>query len=91
SFSFEPDGIWLFAIVALFFWYRLLIKRSFSQRLITSYFFGLSVLLPTQIWTGTYVGNLPWLILCFGQALIFLLPALGEDKGASEREFSEKS
>ncbi|MFM8672136.1 MAG: apolipoprotein N-acyltransferase, partial [Candidatus Nanopelagicus sp.] len=61
SLSFEPVALWPFAVVALFFWYRLLIKRSLSQKLIASYFFGLGVLLPTQIWTGTYVGNLPWL------------------------------
>lgn len=88
SLSFEPIALWPFAVAALLFWYRLLIKRSLSQRLIASYFFGLGVLLPTQIWTGTYVGNLPWLILCFGQALIFLLPALLVSRGQRFNAFA---
>jgi hypothetical protein len=36
-------------------------------------------LLPTQIWTGTYVGSLPWITLAVMQSFLFLpltLPSL---------------
>ena len=75
SLSFEPIAIWVFAIVGLAFWYQLISQQNLKQRLQTSYFFGLGVLLPTQMWTGIYVGNLPWLILCVAQACFFMIPA----------------
>ena len=75
SLSFEPVAIWPFAIIGLGLWYQMISKQHLKQRLQTSYFFGLGVLLPTQMWTGIYVGNLPWLILCIAQACFFMIPA----------------
>ena len=76
SLAFEPFAIWAFAIISLGLWYQLISKQHFKQRLQTSYSFGLGVLLPTQMWTGIYVGNLPWLILCVAQACFFMIPAI---------------
>ena len=75
SLSFEPIAIWAFAIIGLGVWYQLISKQHLKQRLQTSYFVGLGVLLPTQMWTGIYVGNLPWLILCLAQACFFMIPS----------------
>ncbi len=75
SLAFEPIAIWVCAIIGLGLWYQLISKQHFKQRLQTSYLFGLGILLPTQMWTGIYVGNLPWLILCIAQACFFIIPA----------------
>jgi len=64
------------AFIGLTIWYFLLIRMRLRSRVYVSYIFGLGVLLPVQLWTGIYVGNLPWLLLSFTQALIFTLPAL---------------
>ncbi len=89
SLSFEPIAIWVFAIVGLAFWYQLISQQNLKQRLQTSYFFGLGVLLPTQMWTGIYVGNLPWLILCVAQACFFNIPAffVGKEKKSNQIAF----
>ena len=76
SLAFQPFGYWYCALFGLGGWYWVLSNHRLKQRVFISYVFGLSILLPTQHWTGIYVGNLPWLILCFAQALIFILPAL---------------
>jgi len=76
SLAFEPYGFWYCVLFGLAGWYWVLTQHKLKQRFFISYLFGLSILLPTQHWTGIYVGNLPWLILCFAQALIFTLPAL---------------
>jgi len=75
SLAFEPYGFWYCALFGLAGWYWVLTQHKLKQRVFSSYLFGLLILLPTQHWTGIYVGNLPWLILCFAQALIFTLPA----------------
>lgn len=76
SLSFQPAAIWPLSIIGLGIWYQILCREQIKRRSQTSYLFGLGLLLPTQMWTGIYVGNLPWLILCFTQAVFFLLPAL---------------
>lgn len=76
SFAFEPLGYWYCALFGIAGWYWVLTQHRLKQRVFISYLFGLSILLPTQHWTGIYVGDLPWLILCLTQALIFILPAL---------------
>jgi len=76
SLAFEPYGFWYCALFGIAGWYWVLTQHRLKQRVFISYLFGLSILLPTQHWTGIYVGNLPWLVLCFAQALIFILPAL---------------
>lgn len=76
SLAFQPFSYWYCALFGLGGWYWVLSKHRFKQRVCISYLFGLVILLPTQHWTGIYVGNLPWLILCFAQALTFILPSL---------------
>ena len=76
STAFAPLSFWPSAFIGLTIWYFLLIRMPFRNRVYVSYIFGLGVLLPVQLWTGIYVGNLPWLLLSFTQALIFTLPAL---------------
>ena len=76
STAFAPLSFWPAAFIGLTIWYFLLIRMRLRSRVYVSYIFGLGVLLPVQFWTGIYVGNLPWLLLSFTQALIFTLPAL---------------
>ncbi len=71
----DPLSFWPSAFIGLTIWYFLLIKSHLRSRIYISYVFGLGILLPVQHWTGIYVGNIPWLILCFAQAFIFMLPA----------------
>lgn len=75
STAFAPLSFWPSAFIGLTVWYFLLIKLHFRNRVYISYVFGLGILLPVQYWTGIYVGNFPWLILCFAQAFVFTLPA----------------
>jgi apolipoprotein N-acyltransferase len=42
-----------------------------ARRVVISQLFGLGLLLPTQIWTGTYVGNTPWISLAIMQSFLF--------------------
>ncbi len=76
STAFAPLSFWPSAFIGLTIWYFLLIRMRLRRRVYVSYIFGLGVLLPVQFWTGIYVGNFPWLLLCFTQAFIFILPAL---------------
>lgn len=89
SFAFEPFVIWPLAIISLGIWYQFISRQTLKQRLRVSYFFGLGILLPTQVWTGIYVGNLPWLMLCFMQALFFLIPSffVGKNKRLNPAAF----
>jgi apolipoprotein N-acyltransferase len=75
SLGFAPANIWIAPLIGLAIWFSLLKKNLRHINLIGSYLFGLGILLPVQYWTGTYVGNLPWLILCGAQAVFFLIPA----------------
>lgn len=75
STAFAPISFWPSAFIGLTVWYFLLIRTHLRIRIYISYIFGLGILLPVQLWTGIYVGNLPWLLLCFAQALIFTFPA----------------
>jgi apolipoprotein N-acyltransferase len=76
STAFEPINFWFSAIASLSIWFSLLLKSNLERRVIVSYIFGLSLLLPIQSWTGIYVGNIPWLILCLVQAFTFIIPAI---------------
>jgi apolipoprotein N-acyltransferase len=73
--AFSPFEFWISAFIGLFLWFSVLDKSTQRVRLLGSYLFGLGLLLPSQKWTGIYVGNFPWLALCFMQALFFLAPA----------------
>lgn len=90
STAFAPLSFWPSAFIGLRIWYFLLIKLHLRGRFYISYVFGLGILLPVQHWTGIYVGNLPWLILCFAQAFIFILPAffVGKRKKFNQMAFA---
>lgn len=90
STAFAPLSFWPSAFIGLTIWYFLLIKLHLRGRFYISYVFGLGILLPVQHWTGIYVGNLPWLILCFAQAFIFILPAffVGKRKKFNQMAFA---
>ena len=64
------------AFLGLAGWFTLLTQNGLKYRISLSYLFGACLLLLNQHWTGIYVGNIPWLILCFSQAMIFIIPAL---------------
>lgn len=72
SFGFAPYSIWVIPIFSLFFLFTILRNYSLLQRVFLSYLFGLGVLLPNQFWTGTYVGDLPWIALALMQSFLFL-------------------
>lgn len=82
STAFEPFSFWPSAFIGLAIWYLLLTQTHMQQRLVISYLYGLALLLPVQHWTGIYVGSVPWILLCFMQALFFIVPAFFIRKGA---------
>ena len=88
STSFAPFSFWPAAFIALALWYYLLLRSKIISRLLISYLFGLGLLLPTQQWTGIYVGNAPWLALCFMQAIFFIVPAFFVGKGRRFNQFT---
>lgn len=74
--GFAPFNFWIAPILALAIWFSLIKDLMFQKRIIGSYLFGLGLLLPSQYWTGIYVGNTPWLVLCFVQASFYILPGI---------------
>jgi len=69
--AFAPISIWFAPFIGFFLLYRLLRNQHLVNRLIISQLFGLGLILPNQIWTGTYVGALPWIILSILQSFLF--------------------
>jgi len=69
--GFAPISLWPAPFIALFILNKVIEHPRLLSRLIISQSFGLGLLLPTQIWTGTYVGNLPWILLAVMQSFLF--------------------
>jgi apolipoprotein N-acyltransferase len=69
--AFAPISFWPAPFIALFILNKIIHNRKLLHRLIISQVFGLGLLLPTQIWTGTYVGNMPWITLAVMQSFLF--------------------
>ena len=69
--GFAPNSIWIAPIISLFILNRVLTDKRLLKRIGLSQVFGLGLLLPTQIWTGTYVGNAPWFLLAVIQSFLF--------------------
>ena len=88
STAFEPFSFWPSALIGLAGWYFLLIRARLGSRVLISYIFGLSQLLVVQHWTGIYVGSLPWLVLCFCQAVFFIFPAYFVGKSKRYNQFA---
>jgi apolipoprotein N-acyltransferase len=81
SLGFAPYSIWLAPIIALSLFFNILKKQWLADRLLLSFIFGLGLLLPNQFWTGTYVGDLPWITLAFMQSFLFLPLAVVTPRG----------
>ena len=69
--GFAPNSIWIAPIISLFILNTVLDDKLLIKRIGLSQVFGLGLLLPTQIWTGTYVGNAPWILLAVIQSILF--------------------
>jgi len=70
SASYPPVGRWYLAPIAISVWIWILHKgkRSVTNTFIIAFTFNAFLL----HWSSTYVGNIPWLILCLGESLLFL-------------------
>jgi len=87
SLGFAPYSFWVAPFISLFLIFHILKKQKVKGRLVSSYFFGLGVLLPNQFWTGTYVGDAPWIVLSLMQAFLFLPLAVVSQKGGRYNPF----
>ncbi len=72
--AFEPINIWWLAPVGLAM--HMYIMNRTTNKYRSAFCFGLTLNLLLLHWTSTYVGALPWLILCFGLAAFYLPLAL---------------
>jgi apolipoprotein N-acyltransferase len=81
SLGFAPHGLWLAPVISLFILFIILKGSRLPSRLLISYLFGLGILLPNQFWTGTYVGDLPWIVLALLQSFLFLPLAVVSQRG----------
>jgi len=86
--AFEPNGFWPSALIGLGGWYYLLLTENLRLRIYISYLYGLALLLTVQHWTGIYVGNTPWIVLCAVQAIFFIIPAYFVSKKKRYNQFS---
>ncbi len=70
SASFAPIERWYLAPIAISLWIWILHrgKRSIRHTFLIALTFNAFLL----HWSSTYVGNIPWLILCLGESLFFL-------------------
>lgn len=81
SLGFAPYSVWLAPIIALSLLFHILKNQSLKNRIFLSYLFGAGLLLPNQFWTGTYVGDLPWITLALMQSFLFLPLAVVTPRG----------
>ncbi len=70
SAAFEPIGIWYFAVFGYILFLRTL--TSSSRPILSSFVFGFFLNAVVLIWSGKYVGVLPWLLLATLQAFFYL-------------------
>jgi len=70
SASYAPIDRWYLAPIGISLWIWILHKgkRSVTNTFIIAFTFNAFLL----HWSSTYVGNLPWLILCLGESLLFV-------------------
>lgn len=71
--AFPGVGWWPMAPVAIAFFVLSLYGRGIGPGVILGFGFGLGFFLPHVVWSGTYVGALPWLALATFEALYFAL------------------
>lgn len=72
SLGFAPYEYWFIPVISLSILFNILKVNKLKKRLAIAQLFGLGLLLPNQFWTGTYVGNMPWLVLAVMQSFLFL-------------------
>lgn len=70
SAAFEPIGIWYFAVFGFILFLRTL--TTSSRPIFSSFIFGFFLNAVVLIWSGKYVGVLPWLLLATLQAFFYL-------------------
>ena len=80
SASFAPVGRWYLAPIAISLWIWILYRdhQSLFNTFLTAFTFNAFLL----HWSSIYVGNIPWLILCVGESLLFLPLAWARGKRA---------
>lgn len=71
SLGFAPFSFWPAPFIALALLFEALKNERVFVRILIAQSFGLGLLLPNQFWTGTYVGNLPWILLALMQSFLF--------------------
>ncbi len=74
--GFVEGGSWIWIFLGLGIFSRSLCTQSFRYRCVAIYLFAFSFLLFLLSWSSIYVGTLPWLLLCFGEAFFYLPLAL---------------
>ena len=72
--AFEPIGKWWLAPVALLV-HMYAIERT-DRKVLSAFLFAFTFNAVLLHWTSTYVGSTPWIILSFGQSLLYLPLAL---------------
>tara|TARA_B110000503_G_C7170935_1_gene424247 strand:- start:2203 stop:3603 length:1401 start_codon:yes stop_codon:yes gene_type:complete len=70
SFAFEPVGLWWSAILGLILFFRAL--KITRYPILISFAYGLILNASVLIWSGKYVGLLPWLALSLLQGFFYL-------------------
>lgn len=74
--GFAPAQFWPATFVGVALLFSAISDQPLFTRWYLSFATGLAFFLPLLHWSSTYVGAVPWLILGFGQALIFSIIAL---------------
>lgn len=78
SFAFEPVGLWWSAVIGFILFFKAL--QRYQRPWLISFLFGFILNANALIWTGKYVGVLPWLALSLLQALFYLPVGLAYTK-----------
>ena len=74
--GFAPLEVWFTPILGIALLFQTLCGKTILERFILSLLAGLSFFLPLLHWSSIYVGSVPWLVLAFGQSLLFCLIAI---------------
>lgn len=70
--SFAPIGFWWCAPIALALLIHVLANRQLNKRILAVIIFGSAFFGPLLVWSNTYVGNVPWIILTVLQVVLLI-------------------
>lgn len=70
--SFAPIGFWWCAPIALALLIHVLANRPLNKRILAVVIFGGAFFGPLLVWSNTYVGNVPWIILTVLQVVLLI-------------------